>query len=177
MHIEVVETDKRSAQQEQALERLSAAVYPPEVESTFPGNSVTWASPQWSLFSWEQDELVTHVGLLVREILQDQAVKRIGGLGGVATHPARQGQGYASQAVREAAKWLDTVPAVSYGLLFCRPYLFPFYKRLSWKPFRGKVYVEQPEGKVLFTVNDAMVLDVREPAPLYGTLNLNGLPW
>jgi aminoglycoside 2'-N-acetyltransferase I len=177
MHIEVVEAEKISAQQEEALERLSAAVYPLEVTSTLPGNSVAWASPQWSLFLWEQNELVTHVGLLVREILQDAVVKRIGGLGGVATHPAKQGQGYASQGLREAAKWLNTDLAVSYALLFCRPYLFPFYKRLSWKPFRGKVYVEQPEGKVEFTVNSAMVLDVREPAPLYGTLDLNGLPW
>lgn len=31
--------------------------------------------------------------------------------------------------------------------------------------------------KVEFTVNGAMVLDVREHAPLSGILDLNGLPW
>ena len=177
MNIEVVATENISVHQEAALEQLSAAVYPPEVRSTLPGQAVTWASPQWSLMLWERDQLISHVGLLMREISQDGVVKRIGGLGGVATHPAKQGQGYASQALRKAAEWLDTGMDVSYALLFCRAYLFPFYKRLSWKPFRGKVYVEQPGGKVEFTVNEAMVLDVRESAPLYGTLDLNGLPW
>ena len=38
----------------------------------------------------------------------------------------------------------------------------------------GKVFVDQPEGKIEFTVNGAMVLDIREQAPLSGTLELNG---
>jgi aminoglycoside 2'-N-acetyltransferase I len=177
MNIELAEAGKLSVQQEKALDQLGEAVYPPEVAASLPGKSVTWASPQWSLLLWEQEELVTHAGLLVREILQDGTMRRIGGIGGVATHPAKQGRGFASQAMREAAKRFDTDFAVSYALLFCRSQLVPFYERLLWKPFMGKVFVDQPEGKVEFTVNGAMVLDVREPAPKSGTLDLNGLPW
>ena len=106
MKIEFVPTEKLSDRKERALEQLSAAVYPPEGKGTLPGSSFTWASPQRSILLWEQDELVTHAGLLVREIVQDGAPKRIGGLGAVATHPARQGRGFASQAMREAAKRL-----------------------------------------------------------------------
>ena len=87
MKVEFVAAEKLSNLQEEALEQLGAAVYPPEVEGKLPGISFTWASPQWSILVWEQDELVTHAGLLVREILQDGAPKRIGGLGAVATHP------------------------------------------------------------------------------------------
>ena len=177
MNIEVLHVDQVSPAQERALDELGAAVYPASQETTLPGESVAWASPQWSLLLWVGDELVTHVGLLVREILQDGKIKRIGGLGAVATHPAKQGQGFGSQAMRAAARWFDTEAAVPYAVLFCRPGLVPFYERLEWKPFMGKVLVEQPQGKITFTANDAMVLAVREQAPLRGVLDLNGLPW
>jgi hypothetical protein len=39
------------------------------------------------------------------------------------------------------------------------------------------VYVKQPQGKIEFSTNGAMVLDVKEKAPLHGELDLNGLPW
>jgi len=55
--------------------------------------------------------------------------------------------------------------------------LIPFYSSLGWQSFMGKVFVDQPGGKLEFTVNGAMVLDVKEPAPLDGVLDLNGLPW
>jgi aminoglycoside 2'-N-acetyltransferase I len=126
---------------------------------------------------WDLDELVSRVGLLVREIYNDGIIKSIGGIGGVMTHPAKQGRGLASQAMREASKHFKTDLNVSYALLFCRPHLVEFYKRLMWKPFHGKIYVEQPRGKVEFSINGAMVLDVNEQAPLNGVLDLDGLPW
>jgi len=175
--IEFVATENFSARQQKALEQLRAAVYPPEVLATLPGRFFTWASPQWSVLLWEGEELLSRVGLLVRDVLHDGSPKRIGGIGGVVTHPAKQGQGLASQALREASRLFDTELNVSYALLFCRPHLVQFYKRLIWKPFEGKVFVEQPEGKVEFSANGAMVLDVKEQAPLDGVLDLNGLPW
>jgi len=93
------------------------------------------------------------------------------------THPAKQGQGLASRAMREAANRFHHELNVAYALLFCRPHLIPFYGRLGWKSFEGQLFVEQPQGKIEFSANDAMVLDVREQAPLDGVLDLNGLPW
>jgi len=175
--VDFIETEKMSDVQKEALKQLRAAVYPPEVIATLPGRFFSWASPQWSVLLWDQDELVTRVGLVVREILNDGVTKRIGGIGGVMTHPAKQGQGLASQIMREAFKRFDADLKVSYALLFCQPHLVEFYKRLMWKPFHGKMFVEQPQGKVEFSSNGAMVLDVREQAPLNGVLDLNGLPW
>jgi aminoglycoside 2'-N-acetyltransferase I len=177
MKVEFVATEKLSNTQKTALNQLGAAVYPPEVIATLPGRFFSWASPQWSILLWDHDELVTRVGLSRREVLNDGLTKSIGGIGGVMTHPAKQGQGLASQAMREASKYLDADLDVSYALLFCRPHLVEFYKRLMWKSFEGKVFVEQPQGEVEFSANGAMVLDVREQAPLHGVLNLNGLPW
>lgn len=92
------------------------------------------------------------------------------------TLPAKQGQGLGSQAMREAAKRFEQLN-VAYALLFCQPRLVPFYSRLGWKTFEGQLFVEQPQGKIEFSANGAMVLDVHEQAPLGGILDLNGLPW
>jgi predicted GNAT family N-acyltransferase len=178
LKIELVATARLSDAQKAALRQLGTAVYTPEVTRALPGTSVAWDSPQWSIFLWDQGELVSRVGLLVREISCGGAVKRIGGIGGVLTHPAKQGQGLASLAMREAAKCFDTDLSVAFALLFCRSDLVEFYKRLLWQPFQGKVFVEQPaKGRIEFTINKAMVLDVKEQAPLNGELDLHGLPW
>lgn len=175
--IEFVAAEEFSDIQNNALDQLRAAVYPPEVIETLPGRFFSWSPTQWSILLWDQDELVSRVGLLIREIYSEGKIKKIGGIGGVMTHPAKQGRGIASQAMREAAKRFDTDLNVPYALLFCRPQLVEFYKRLMWRPFQGKVYVEQPQGKIEFSTNGAMVLDVKEQAPLHGELDLNGLPW
>ena len=177
MKIEFTATEKLTDHQKKGLDQLGSAVYPPEVVETLPGRLFTWASPQWSVLLWEKDQLVSRVGLLVREILSNGAPKVIGGIGGVATHPDKQGQGFASQGMREAAKRFDAELNVSYALLFCQPDLVKFYNQLMWKPFEGVVLVEQPEGRIEFSANGAMVLDVKEQAPLDGVLDLNGLPW
>ena len=127
---------------------------------------------------WDEDELVSRVGLVLREINSNGETKTIGGIGGVLTHPERQSKGYGSEAVREAVRLFDEEWQVAYALLFCGSRLIEFYKRLGWKPFEGSVVVEQPrKGKVDFSANNAMVIDVKEQAPLNGTLDLNGWPW
>ena len=65
----------------------------------------------------------------------------------------------------------------AFAILFCREVLVGLYKKLMWKLYEGKVFVDQPEGKIEFTVNELMVLDVKEKAPLNGVIDLNGLPW
>ena len=177
IHIEFVATEDFTDRQQKGLDILRAAVYPPEVLETLPSRFFTWARPQWSVLLWEDDELVSRAGLLVRDVFHNGAPNRIGGIGGVATHPASQGKGYASQAMRETANRFHNDLDVAYALLFCRPGLVEFYKRLDWKLFEGKVFVEQLQGKIEFSANGAMVLDVKENAPIDGVLDLNGLPW
>lgn len=177
MKIEFIPTDRLSNLQLESFQKLRAAVYPPEVLATLPGTQFTWAAPQWSILVWDEDELVSRVGLLTREILSNGTSKLIGGVGGVMTHPERQGKGYASYAMHEATKRFDLELGVAFALLFCRPHLVEFYQRFHWKPFEGQVFVEQPQGKIEFSANGAMVLNVKEQAPINGILDLSGLPW
>jgi GNAT superfamily N-acetyltransferase len=177
MKIEFAAADQLSAKQKESLKQLRAAVYPAAALATLIGKDITWASPQWSVLVWDEDELVSRVGLVVREIISNGESKTIGGIGGVMTHPDRQSKGFASEAMREAVRHFDEWET-AYALLFCGSRLIEYYKRLGWKPFEGSIYVEQPrKGKIEFSANNAMVLDVKESAPLNGTLDLNGWPW
>lgn len=138
MEIEFLTAEGLTGHQEAAMEQLSTAVYPPGADMTLPGKSFTWAYPQWSILVWDQDQLVSHVGMLVRDMFQDSAPKRIGGIGAVATHPASQGRGFASAAMRAAAERFDTDLGVSYALLFCRSHLIPFTIDWAGSPLQGK---------------------------------------
>jgi aminoglycoside 2'-N-acetyltransferase I len=177
MHIEFITRDQLLNLHVEDFQQLRAAVYPPEVLATLPGTQFEWTVPQWSVLVWDQEELVSRVGLITREILSNGETKLIGGIGGVMTHPQKQGKGYASHAMREAARILDSEFSVAFALLFCRPHLVKFYGSLGWKPFEGQVFVEQSQGKIEFSANGAMVFDVKETAPVQGILDLNGLPW
>lgn len=177
MQIELVTTDQFSEIQKESLKQLRNAVYPNAMLATTLGKQFFLASPQWSALVWDEGELVSRVGLLTREIISNGETKLIGGIGVVLTHPEKQNKGQTSEAMREAAKILNEEWKVSFALLFCTSRLVEFYKRLGWKPFRGNIYVEQRKGRTEFTGNHSMVLDVREPAPLEGSLDLKGYPW
>ena len=177
MKIEFVASDQLTDTQKESLKQLRTAVYPTAMLATLIGKQVTWMSPQWSILVWDGDELVSRVGLVVREIISNGEPKVIGGIGGVLTHPERQDKGHATETMREAVRLFNQDLKVAYGLLFCGSRLIEFYKRLQWKPFEGQVFVQQLRGKIEFSANNAMVLDVKEQAPLNGLLDLNGLPW
>jgi predicted GNAT family N-acyltransferase len=177
MKIEFAATDQLSEIQKESLKQLRNAVYPTEVLKTTISKQFFLASPQWSVLVWEEGELVSRVGLLTREILSNGETKMIGGIGGVLTHPDSQGKGHASEAMREAARLLNEELEVSFGLLFCSSRVVEFYKRLDWKSFRGNIFVDQRRGRVEFSGNHPMVLDVNEPAPVSGSLDLKGYPW
>jgi len=153
-------------------------VYPPEVLAASPARHVTWAPVQWSVLVWSPEgALLSHVGLVVRHGALDGAPARIGGVGGVKTHPGAEGRGLASAALARAAAALREEHGVAFSLLVCRDDLLPFYGRLGWRPFAGRLLVEQPAGPTLFTVNRAMVLPGLGAAPGAGTIDLKGLPW
>jgi GNAT superfamily N-acetyltransferase len=161
-----------------ALRALTAAVYPPERLAASPGRSVQWAPSQWSILVWaEEERLVAHVGMVTREGTLDWAPVRIGGVGSVKTHPRAEGRGYGSAALRRAAAVLGEDHQVAFSLLVCQEHLLRFYGRLGWRPFPGRLVVEQPGGPMVFTVNQPMVLTGRRAAPREGVIDLAGPPW
>lgn len=178
MQLDVKPVAEQTPEEREALQALVAAVYPPGVPDSAPVEQIVWASPQWGvLVRDDRGCLVGYVGIVVREAAVDGQAVRIGGIGGVKTHPAARGRGYARAALRRAATFMADDLGAAFGLLVCREQLLPFYGGLGWRTFAGTFLVGQPGGTVPFTYNTPMVLPLRAPAPEAGTIDLCGLPW
>ena len=178
MRIDLKPVATLDADERAALTALTAAVYPPAVVAVSPGRHVQWAPPDYSVLVFTPEgELVSHVGLVVRTGTLDGVAVKLGGVGGVKTHPRAQGRGYASAGLRRAATALHDDHRVAFSLLVCQEHLLPFYNRLGWRPFAGRLIVEQPTGPTVFASNRAMVLAGLSPAPRDGMIDLKGLPW
>ena len=164
-----------TAQEQAAVQTLSRAVYPPGAE--WPGRSIEWAAREQCILAWDATgQAVCHIGLHLCQGRWNERPVKIGGIGGVQTHPAFRGRGLASDGIGQA---LDFFRArdVDFGLLVCEPALIPFYERLGWQPFDGHLLVIQQHATVPFTFNRPMTIPVQLHESLMGRIDLMGPPW
>lgn len=157
------------------LSAMMAAVYPPKPEG-YPETARDWAPQQWRVLVIADQELVAHVGVVVREAFVDGRPVLTGGVGGVATHPAHRRKGYAALGIGRALDFL-LERDVQFALLVCRPELIGYYEGLGWRHFGGILEVTQFGEPETFTFNEVMVGDLRSAAPESGTIDLRGPPW
>jgi len=124
----------------------------------------------------EKGEIVTQLGLLKREIRVGDVRIVVGGVGGVATHPARQHRGLSTILMQAAAHFLQTKIKVPFGLLVCADETRPFYARLGWRKVATKLWVTQ--GKKLLPMQTVvMILPLSARKWPEGEIDLCGLPW
>jgi predicted acetyltransferase len=109
--------------------------------------------------------------------MHDGRPVRIGGIGGVKTHPTARRHGYARQGLQRAGEFFHTQPDVAFALLVCRPHLIDYYSRLGWQEFNGRLLVRQHGAVAGFTFNRVMTCGVRSAGPVAGTIDLCGPPW
>ena len=167
-------TDEQTRQ----LRQLSEAVYPPELASDWPGESMEWARPEMGVRVVDASGwLVSYVGVLTRQGLHDGTPVVIGGIGGVKTHPDARGLGYAALGMEHATQWLLDQPGVDFGLLVCQDELLSYYGNMGWKQFNGSLLTTQGDTSVEFTFNNVMTRDLAEEAPTEGIIDLLGPPW
>jgi hypothetical protein len=161
-----------------ALRALSLAVYPPDEAANWPGRHLEWAAAEWCVRVWGGDgELASYTGMVLRQATYDGQPVRIGGVGGVKTHPAARRHGYAGLGVRRAVEFFHAQPDIAFGLLVCAPHLLGYYARLGWQEFGGRMLIRQHGAVVEFTFNRIMTCDVRSAGPAAGTIDLCGPPW
>ncbi len=160
-----------------ALRELSRAVHPPEEAAQWPGRHLEWTAPEWGVRVVSSDELVSYTGVLLRQAHHAGRPVRIGGVGGVETHPAARRRGYAELGVRRAVEFFQEQPEVEFALLVCEPRLIGYYSRLGWKEFGGRLLTTQKGETEEFTFNRVMVHDVHSAGPLTGAIDLLGPPW
>ena len=168
----------RTAGEQAALRTLALAVYPPEVAAAWPGRAIEWAPHQWGVVGWDAEgAALCYVGVVLRDARWDDRAVRVGGIGGVKTHPASRGRGFATTAIQRALAFFREQGDVDFGLLVCEPGLVPFYERLGWRRFTGEVLVIQRQATVPFTFNLVMTTPIRLQESLTGPIDLRGLPW
>jgi GNAT superfamily N-acetyltransferase len=126
MRMKVHLVTELTADEQSALRTLSLAVYPPEIASLWPGRAIEWVAAQWSIIGWnENGEALCHLGVLVRDARWNERPVKIGGIGGVKTHPACRGQGFATAAMERAlhfseSKGMSISPCWSVSRALCR---------------------------------------------------------
>ena len=121
--------------------------------------------------------MVSHIGVIVREASLDGAGVRIGGIGGVMTHPEARRLRHAAAGIGRAMSFLRDEQQCAFGLLVCDDGLVPYYEGLRWRVFDGELLTLQKGETVPFTFNRVMVMDLGETAPMGGTIDLLGPPW
>jgi predicted acetyltransferase len=117
------------------------------------------------------------VEILERTVTVDGQPVRVGGIGGVGTHPDFRRRGHSTAALRVAAEFMRTNLRVPFGLLVTGTEEIPFYGRVGWHVIAGPVTFDQPNGQVVVSDGVNMVLPLGpEPWPS-GPVFLCGLPW
>lgn len=157
---------------------LARAVYPPEEWTNWPGRKLEWEKPPMCVRIWDgEGKLASYVGVVLRRATLDGRSVLIGGVGGVKTHPAARGRGYAAMGIRRAIEFFHEQPEVAFALLVCDAPLIPYYAKLGWREFAGRTLVRQFGAESEFTFDRVMTHGIRSDGPRDGTLDLCGPPW
>lgn len=154
---------------------LFGLVWTPE-ESARIGH-VQWANADLRVILDDADGTTAcHVGIYFRDGLWNGRKVRLGGIGGVSTHPDYRRKGYAGIALGAAIQTFRHHEATDFVLLVCEDHNIPFYASRGWHLFDGRLIVEQKGERVEFDVMKPMVFDLAL-RPREGTIDLCGLPW
>lgn len=170
--------DELSEAEREEVRVLAVAVYPPEQFADWPGRHLEWSGPEWCVrVRDERGALVSYLGVFVREAEWDGGGVRVGGIGGVKTHPAAQGRGFAAQGIARAFEFFREEAGAEFALLVCEPRLMAYYARLGWREFGGRLLVRQHGEMCEFTFNRVMTCGVRGEGPVSGVIDLRGPAW
>jgi aminoglycoside 2'-N-acetyltransferase I len=139
---------------------------------------IEWANDDWLVLVKYDDQIVSHVGIVERVgAVSGQPVK-LGGVGGVATHPEYRRRGLAQAAMEKAAEFMRDELRVEFGLLICGGSMLPYYARLGWQSVEEPLMFDQPNGKVTFDkLTKVMILPCTKQAWPLGVIDLCGPPW
>jgi aminoglycoside 2'-N-acetyltransferase I len=179
MRIDLLAVAEMTEKDRASLGELNRAVYPPDAVAAWPGRSIEWAPRRWSVIVWNEDQsrALSHAGVVDRSARLNQANVKIGGIGGVMTHPAFRKQGIARAAIHRCVEFFRENGDIDFGLLVCAANLIPVYERLGWQPFPGKLLVTQRGQTTEFTFNLPMIYPIRGQLEYNGVIDLQGPPW
>ena len=138
--------------------------------------SFSWATPDWRLFLIDHDQPVSHVKLTLRRGRFGTSDVLFAGVGGVMTPRTLQRRGFSSALLVMMQDFVFSELRTDFGLLFCLPELTPFYGGLGWTSVKSAVYIEQPQGKIVWP-KAAMLLPGSGTSFQDAEIDICGKPW
>jgi hypothetical protein len=109
---------------------------------------ITWRPMDHHILVYEDNQPVSHVGLVRETVSVGSEQLAVGGLGKVITIPGFRGRGLAQLGINAAVRILIQEWNLKHGLLFCFPPLKAFYESLGWTTWKEAVWVSQPQGRI-----------------------------
>ena len=134
-----------------------------------------WASPDWTIILYENEEIATFYNIVERVIRVDGKSLKIGGINNVITPPAFRKRGFATKTLSETRHLIFDELDCEMGVLLCADDLIPFYQRLGWYKVDCPVYFEQHDGTKLWGANAMFLSEVDQIVPK--EVHLAGWPW
>jgi predicted acetyltransferase len=135
-----------------------------------------WASPDWAVMVWEDEEMVTNVHIIERTALVGGQPVKIGGIGNIATKTEWRKRGYATSALKVAMDFLRDPLQVDFGLMIATEQVIPSYEKYGWKVIAQSMLIDQPDGRRAFSI-PILILPVCKETWPEGAIDLCGLPW
>lgn len=170
LQIEIVSSAELKPSLQDEITHWLIAVFLDEDDDT------AWASVDWHILGWIDDELVGHVDVLRRLVLVREVKVTVAGIGGVVTKATWRGKGLGSRLMREAQRFMREGMAVDFGLLMCDQAMISFYESLGWHVVDGPLLYHQPSGQELFE-DAVMVYPITEAEFPEGEIDVQGYPW
>jgi aminoglycoside 2'-N-acetyltransferase I len=158
--------------EQQGVDSVSGLAFAEDIT----GQEYTWSNSDWQVVGSLVGKVVTCLGIVDRDATAGSQPLRLGGIGGVATHPEWQQRGLASALMLRANAFMRDEMKVDFGLLVCGEQRRHFYAGLGWQEVKGPLMVDQPSGKVELKAV-IMVLPCCKHAWPEGVIDLCGLPW
>ena len=137
---------------------------------------LTWRAKDQNIVRYVDGEFASKASILKHSVVINDNEVLVGGVGGVITMPAFQGQGHVTAVLTYLTDYLRNQLGVPFGMLFCRPALVPFYGRFGWQLIADTVYLEQPNGVIASPLPAMYASYSNQPWPK-GTVHLNSEPW
>jgi len=106
--------------------------------------AVEWASHDWMALGFVGDQLVSQLCLLKRELKIGESSTWVAGIGGLATAPQWQKQGFALQLLQHSKDFMKHQMGVPFGLLICSEPMQHYYSLNGWKKVAQSLVCSTP---------------------------------
>lgn len=160
-----------SEPQLQEIDALLKLAFMDEVDSGFD-----WDQPNLHLTAISVDKVVSHVGMLSRQIQVGSQIVSVGGISDVATHPDWRRRGIAYILMKFAGDYLRKARQHQFAMLFCNESLIHYYEACGFHKTDAPLYITS-RGKRLKLEEIKMIMPIDGSIWPEGEIDLLGQPW